>query len=394
MGFLSALGNIFGTATGLSGVGSALSGLGSVFGGISQRKQQQNQFLSSLQFQREENERARKWNKEMAELYNQWSREAVASERAYNDPRQQMARLAAAGLNPDLMYGAADAGTTSVADVSKPDAVAPANVMSAGMSVPSSLSGMQVAAGVAKTFAEVKNIVAETKKTEGEITSLNLDNAYKAATQGSRIELQNLSVQLNKGYLDLNKLQQQELVQNIQNLQTQNDKMNKEIMQIEAQTRNLDQQTVASRFDMFMRSNEFDLACKKFAQEVNESNSRIKLNYTQAREIATLVYSKKFNLDMQGEHFRELSKLDAAQAVIAGIQGQNMQLSYDWNKDHYEMVQWTNYIGECLGIMGETVGTFFRTAFFARNLKASKQPWLNTRRSAEIPEFYPGNMRY
>ena len=64
-------------------IATGVAAVGNQIGGLAQRK-----------WQREENERTYQRNLE------QWHRE-----NAYNDPSQQMARLKAAGLNPNMVYG-------------------------------------------------------------------------------------------------------------------------------------------------------------------------------------------------------------------------------------------------------------------------------------------------
>lgn len=79
-------------ATGLTGV------VGSIAGLFGQRAAQQQAFEQ---------------NKELAALQNKYSLEQWQREIAYNDPRAQMARLKAAGINPDLAY--ANGGMQNVA---------------------------------------------------------------------------------------------------------------------------------------------------------------------------------------------------------------------------------------------------------------------------------------
>ena len=82
-----------------------------------------------IQAQKEENDLMREYNAERAKEQNQWNIEqwqrenqalkaATESERAYNSPAAQKARLHAAGLNADLFYGGSGSvATTSAAGV-------------------------------------------------------------------------------------------------------------------------------------------------------------------------------------------------------------------------------------------------------------------------------------
>ena len=85
--------------TPLLGVGTSI--LGGLFSGIGANKRQDK----AIKAQREENEKARQYNKQMAEWYRDTQRENLKDEREYNLPSNVMQRLKDAGLNPDLMYG-------------------------------------------------------------------------------------------------------------------------------------------------------------------------------------------------------------------------------------------------------------------------------------------------
>lgn len=98
----------------LSAIGSLASGVGSWFGASSARKQSERNLKRQLAFEREEAEKQRQWNLSMWEKENQ-----------YNSPKEQMARLSAAGLNPNLAYGSgnvAGLSSSTVKGYQKPSA--------------------------------------------------------------------------------------------------------------------------------------------------------------------------------------------------------------------------------------------------------------------------------
>ena len=59
---------------------------------------------------------------------NEWNMQQWQRENEYNAPAQQMTRLEAAGLNPNLMYGQGNTGTASKLTAEVPQGVAPAKV--------------------------------------------------------------------------------------------------------------------------------------------------------------------------------------------------------------------------------------------------------------------------
>lgn len=71
-----------------------------------------------IKAQQEENEKNRTYNFNLAQLQNKWNLEQWNRENEYNSPAQQMARLKAAGLNPDMMYQNGTSGLTAASSPS------------------------------------------------------------------------------------------------------------------------------------------------------------------------------------------------------------------------------------------------------------------------------------
>ena len=84
----------------LSAADTAASIVTGVFSGIGANKRQKR----AIKAQKEENEAARKWSEKMYQQQTADARQNVENERAYNSPSAVRSRMAAAGLNPDLMY--------------------------------------------------------------------------------------------------------------------------------------------------------------------------------------------------------------------------------------------------------------------------------------------------
>ena len=80
----------------ISGGAGIISGL---FGALGQNIAINKQ----IKAQQEENEKNRTYNFNLAQLQNKWNLEQWNRENEYNSPAQQMARLKAAGLNPDMI---------------------------------------------------------------------------------------------------------------------------------------------------------------------------------------------------------------------------------------------------------------------------------------------------
>lgn len=276
----------------------ALGGLSAAFGafsGIGAAKRQKKAIVA----QQRENEIARSFNRAMAEQANRWSREAVADERAYNDPSAVRARLQKAGLNPDLMYGngAGSLIDSNVAQTFQSSGYSPTDISSSIMQTPTISDSIINGISAAKMFAETKKINTETEKEKGLITSLDLDNMIKAASSGATIEQANMQVSLSKSVIGLNEAQKESLLQGLKNLETANAKMNAEIDEIKAHTASLDATTLNTRLETLLSGKRFALEVQRVRQELKESDSRIDVNVSQVKRAMLLMLSEKLNLD-------------------------------------------------------------------------------------------------
>ena len=173
--------------------GTAIAGglgfLGSLFG----FNQQNENVDKQIKAQRRENEKTREFNLMLAKKQNAWNREQWNAENAYNTPAAQKARLEAAGLNADMMYGgsgvsniaAPSPAMTSGAPASPMDWSSLANKQSLG-SVLSNALNMEMAR------AQIDSIKADTKKTlaEAGLSEISLEYADAQARLGLKISEQ------------------------------------------------------------------------------------------------------------------------------------------------------------------------------------------------------------
>ena len=112
-------------------------------------------------------------SKKLMALQNQYAVENWRRENAYNTPAMQMARLKAAGLNPDLMYGNGAVGLQG-ADIGNPSP-APA--------VPNSNN-----TGNVSTLAQLALAGAQVKKLGAETEGQTLENIFRQRTLETRVE--------------------------------------------------------------------------------------------------------------------------------------------------------------------------------------------------------------
>lgn len=323
----------------MAGLSAGVGALSGLFSGIGANKR----LDKSLKAQAEENEKARQWNRQQAEWALQEQRKDVADQRAYDSPAEQRKRLAAAGLNPDLVYGNGASGLVSgsFAQAADVGSVSPANVGSLIASSPTMGQSMIQGIEAAKTLAETRNISADTKKKEGEITTLDIDNMVKAQTAGKQIELQGLNVTLAKDAHDLNRQNLANLTQELQNLQTQNEQCNQAIAESMAKVRNMDANTLNQRISAALAQPRFEMEVKQFQQGLKESDARINLSNAEARATIVLMLAKKLNLDVNtmaqkaGIGKTEMEKANLLlQSNILDVQGRQLNFNFDQDQKY------------------------------------------------------------
>lgn len=120
--------------------------------------------------------------KEQTSANSRLANEAFDKESAYNDPSAQMARLRAAGLNPNLVYGTGTTGITGNTHASVPTAHLTANpgkIVSDSVERYMSLRAQHLNNDIAARTA--KNLDMQNVKLAREIDNLSTDNHIKTA---------------------------------------------------------------------------------------------------------------------------------------------------------------------------------------------------------------------
>lgn len=194
----------------LGALGGLASGLISSVTGNSQLKKQ-------LNFQREENERTREYNRQLAEQQNKWNIEQWNRENAYNTPEQMRARLEAAGYNPNLAVGGLSGSL---------NAASSPGLTSGAPGIPTDFNALgrmdnPVAAGFrgAIEAIQARNIESQTDKTKAETDYQKLVSEY-------------LPSQILAG-LDVSKATAREIVERSKNYEFEARRINQEINKME-----------------------------------------------------------------------------------------------------------------------------------------------------------------
>jgi hypothetical protein len=265
--------------------GSALSGGASLIGNIVGNSQQNANIEKQIAFQREENEKARAFNKAMAEQANQWSIDQWNRENQYNSPEAMRQRLRDAGVNADLFYGGNAQNTASASPSVTPVAPAtPTDVSAIGQKatvgditnnvVSQSLAAAQIRkleADKGKTRQETENL-----KVEGKI--LSADALTRAAQNEQALEIGRSTIYVNRSIANLNHKEAELASARITEATANADLLYEKANEVKANIKNINANTAATRFGMMMRTKEFRQRVKEFQEQVRVNDSSIRLN--------------------------------------------------------------------------------------------------------------------
>nr|DAH93072.1 MAG TPA: DNA pilot protein VP2 [Microviridae sp.] len=268
---------------------SAISGGASLIGNIVGNKQQNANIDKQIAFQREENEKARAFNKAMAEQANQWSIDQWNRENQYNSPEAMRQRLRDAGVNADLFYGGNAQNTASASPSVTPVAPAtPTDVSAIGQKatvgditnnvVSQSLAAAQIRkleADKGKTKQETENL-----KIEGKI--LSADALTRAAQNEQALEIGRSTIYVNHSIAKLNQKEAELASARITEAAANADLLYEKANEVKANIRNINANTAATRFGMMMRTKEFRQRVREFQEQVRVNDSSIRLSYEQA----------------------------------------------------------------------------------------------------------------
>lgn len=270
-------------------VGAAIAAGASLVGNIVGNKQQNSNIDKQIDFQREENEKARAFNKAMAEQANQWSIDQWNRENQYNSPEAMRQRLRDAGVNADLFYGgnaqntaSSSPSVTPVAPATPTDVSALGQKATVGDITNNVVSQSLVAAQIRKLSADTGKSQQETEnlKVEGKI--LSADALTRAAQNEQALEIGRSTIYVNHSIGNLNHKEAELASARITEAAANANLLYEKAEEVKAAIRNVNASTASIRFGMMMRSKEFRQRVAEFQEQVRVNDSSIRLNYEQA----------------------------------------------------------------------------------------------------------------
>lgn len=338
-----------GTAIGALG-GAAISAIGNWFGNRSNRKASREAFERESKFAREERLAQQQWIEQMYEKNN-----------SYNSPAAQMQRLKEAGLNPDLMYSRGDVGNATAPE-------APQQAMTPRYNViPTNTYGQtaQIAADAGLKAAQARLADSQSKKTDTEESLLTADYLLRKARTESDIELNNSTIYVNHELGQLNHAEAEVAAKKLQEIDVAMSEARERINTMKAQQSEIDEKIVQMKFDRYLRSNEFELLCKKTYQDMKESNSRISLNAAEVQDMMATQLARVMNLNAstymqkkQGMLASEQTMTELYKQTGIDISNQHAKFNFDQAKNWDSTERFTNVATTWINSVSFAVGQF------------------------------------
>lgn len=338
-----------GTAIGAIG-GAAISAIGNWFGNRSNRKASREAFERESKFAREERLAQQQWIEQMYEKNN-----------SYNSPAAQMQRMKEAGLNPDLMYSRGDVGNATAPE-------APQQAMTPRYNViPTNTYGQtaQIAADAGLKAAQARLAESQSKKTDTEESLLTADYLLRKARTESDIELNNSTIYVNHELGQLNHAEAEVAAKKLQEIDVAMSEARERINTMKAQQSEIDEKIVQLKFDRYLRSQEFELLCKKTYQDMKESNSRINLNAAEVQDMMATQLARVMNLNAstymqkkQGMLASEQTMTELYKQTGIDISNQHAKFNFDQAKNWDSTERFTNVATTWINSVSFAVGQF------------------------------------
>lgn len=337
-------------------LGTAIGIASSFAGNIANNKNIDKQIAS----QKEENQKNRDWNLNLARQQNQWNIEQWNRENAYNSPAAQMARYKAAGLNPDLMYGQQNLAAASP-EMTAGEGSQPTDV--------SNLANKRTIGDMAMQAAQTRLVNAQADKVENESVGQTINNEWLPKLLKGQTEINDADVKDKLSSAGLKGKQIEVAVEQIKVMQQSVKESQKKIEDLQSQMENRTFQQVQAMLEYNLKKDKQSYEIREILSKIGVNSANIKrilglLPYEIAESIsrtnvndatAALTFLK------QGTEMiiQANGRLDNAQksAMIDALKMDNMekamQLSIHLNKDG--SMHWLSECFRALGFMVDKV---------------------------------------
>lgn len=302
----------------------AISGIGAIGNLFTQNSANKK----NIRFQREENEKNRKFAAQQADLAYQRQIEQWNRENDYNSPSASMARLKQAGLNPDLFYGSgvSNMSSGSLSSVSAGSASGSASPSQVPLDFSGIGQGALTAAQIRVMDAQADNLKADARKKGFEGDILESDASVRDALNSQQFTLGEMEIRVKGSAADLNEQQISNLREDLRRLKLANDNYDVTLDNLRASTANMSSSAVKNLI-------EAKLATPLARAQIQAFAARVHLDYATAREVLTLLPYKALNIkaDTNLKVQQKATEWLRAQGLII----ENERLEYELDLDYY-----------------------------------------------------------
>lgn len=335
-------------------IGAAIAGAAALGGSILSATKGNKNIDKQIAAQKEENQKNRDWNLNLAKQQNQWNIEQWNRENAYNTPAAQMARYKDAGLNSDLIYGQQNLAAASP-EMTAGDGSQPTDV--SNLANKRTIGDMMVQASQTRlTNAQAKLAESQADKTDKETEGqgyqneiLKSDAAFRDALNSGTVQLNNMSLKVSEKGMQLTDEQITKVRKECAQIDQSIQQSRAAIDEIRQKISNLKTDQAISRLRYLMDAKLNEATIKKLASECN-------LNYIQAKKIVDLLPYEISSIQASTSKTRidttvALDSLSTAAVTRAVLGEQSLELSLknNWNAQYLESINSeSKFIRECL----------------------------------------------
>lgn len=261
-------------------INGAIANTWNIASGIGSFVQQKRNLNKYLNFQREENEKTRDYNLNLAKQQNQWNLDQWNRENEYNTPVAQMSRYKSAGLNPDLMYGqqnlsAASPEMTAGEGTSPMDYSPVANGPTIG-------EAASIAANARLTNAQAKLAESQADKVDAETVGQTINNEWLPKLLKGQTDINEADVKQRLADAGLKGKQIEVAAEQIKVMQQSVKESQQKINDLQSQMENRTFQQVQAML-------EYNLKQAKQRYEISEILSKVSVNRSTAKRIISLL---------------------------------------------------------------------------------------------------------
>ena len=251
--------------------------IASGIGSFVQKKKQLNKYLD---FQREENQKTRDYNLNLAKQRSPWNIDQWNRENEYNTPLNQMNRYKSAGLNPDLMYGQQNLSAASP-EMTAGEGATPMDY-SPVANGPTIGEAASIAANARLTNAQAKLAESQADKVDSETVGQTINNEWLPKLLKGQTEINEADVKQKLADAGLKGKQIEVAAEQIKVMQQSVKESQKKIGDLQSQMENRTFQQVQAML-------EYNLRKDKQRYEISEILSKVSVNRSTAKRIMAML---------------------------------------------------------------------------------------------------------